>query len=98
VAGQQLSGTGTEATNHIHLDDVVEAIKFSHAHTLKGLYHLVNDDHPSRSELYGALCRQRGLPPPIWGAASDQGHVGGYKVCNCKIKAMGFTFGHPHLY
>lgn len=93
LSGMVMSGTGDEATNHIHLEDILRGINFCLDHSLTGLYHLVNDDHPTRKELYTALCETMGIPPPIW--KPDKIGKKGYKISNQKIKAAGYVFKHP---
>lgn len=91
-SGKKMLSSGEESTNHIHLEDVIAAILFCLDHSLKGVYHLVNDDHTPRRELYSHLCQLAGIPCPIWSQGLPKSN---YKVCNQKIKSMGFTFKHP---
>jgi hypothetical protein len=86
LIGKQMPGNGEEYTNHIHLEDIVRALEFCLERKLKGVYHLVNDAHPSRKELYGK--------GPIW---SSKNTGLGYRVSNQKIKEAGFVFSHPEL-
>jgi nucleoside-diphosphate-sugar epimerase len=94
MSGKTMPGTGLEATNHIHVEDIVAAICFCLEKALTGIYHLVNDDHTTRKELYSSLCTSTGLPPPLW---NSKIHLGSYKVSNEKIKKAGFIFKHPYL-
>lgn len=89
-SGKEVPGTGKEPTNHIHVDDIVEAICFAFEHKLKGIYNLVNDDHPMRESLYADLCYSLGLAPPTW--RPDLPSKKGYKVSNHKIKQAGFAY------
>ncbi len=89
-AGKEMSSSGEEATNHVHLDDIVGALEFCLKNRLRGIYHLVNDSHPSRKELYGRFCTES----PIWVAAATSF---GYKVSNQKIKQAGFILQCPNL-
>ena len=91
-SGKEMSGTGNESTNHIHLADIVSAISFCIDHRLTGVYHLVNEDHTTRKELYSTLCKSADIPSPIWSPGLEQT---GYKVSNRKIKDAGFIFKHP---
>lgn len=90
-SGKEMTGTGDEPTNHIHLDDIVKGIAFCLDHSLTGLYHLVNDDHRTRKELYSSLCEQMQIPPPIWNPTLSQNQKNGYKVSNLKIKETGLV-------
>jgi hypothetical protein len=86
ITGKQMQGSGEEYTNHIHLEDILRALKFCLEKHLKGVYHLVNDSHPSKKELYGQ--------GPIWSSK----HSGlGYRVSNQKIKEAGFVLSRPTL-
>lgn len=96
-SGKELAGTGNEPTNHIHLDDIVSAIGFCLDHALKGIYHLVNDDHRTRKELYSDLCQFIDLPGPIWNPNLPLERKGGYQVSNNKIKNAGFIFKHAKI-
>lgn len=91
LSGKELAGSGNESTNHSHLDDIVKALMFCLEHSLTGIYNMVNDDHPTRKELYSALCRSIDSPSPIWNAGPSQTS---YKVSNQKIKDAGFIFQH----
>lgn len=91
-SGKEMNSSGTEPTNHIHLHDILAALIFCIDHQLTGIYHLVNDDHPTRKQLYSQLCQSAHLPMPLWPSTP----VGkGYKISNQKIKTAGFTFKHP---
>ncbi|MBA2368770.1 MAG: NAD-dependent epimerase/dehydratase family protein [Candidatus Protochlamydia sp.] len=96
-SGKELAGTGEEPTNHIHLHDIVSAISFCLDHRLTGLYHLVNDDHPTRQELYSNFCQQMDIPRPVWNPHLVSLKGSGYKISNTKIKEAGFVFRHPFL-
>lgn len=88
-SGKKMFSSGEEATNHIHLEDIIAAILFCLDRSLTGIYHLVNDNHMSRRELYSHLCQSVGIPCPIWSKGLSKSS---YKVCNQKIKSMGFIF------
>jgi nucleoside-diphosphate-sugar epimerase len=97
LSGKEMSGTGDEPTNHIHLEDIVSAIEFCLNHHLSGIYNLVNDDHPSRKRFYSSLCHSLGIPPPTWNSSLSGGRGRGYKVSNEKISNKGFTFKRPSI-
>ncbi len=96
-SGQTLPGTGNEPTNHIHVDDAASALLFCLENRLRGVYNLVNDDHPTRKDLYSEICQSHALPTPVWNTELPAIRLGGYKVSNQKIKAAGFNFCHPLL-
>jgi nucleoside-diphosphate-sugar epimerase len=96
LSGKEMSGTGEESTNHIHLEDIIEGIVFCLEHSLTGIFQLVNDDHTSRKKLYSGLCELLEVPSPIWNMDLQENNCG-YKVSNQKIKDAGFIFAHPTL-
>lgn len=81
-SGKEFPGAGDVPTNHIHRDDIVCGILYCLKEQLKGIYNLVNDDHPTRKGLYSRLCKEQSVVPPLW---SDNPQQRGYKVCNKKI-------------
>ena len=92
-----LSGTGNEVTNHIHLDDLVGAIKYFTTKQITGRFTLVNDDHPTRMALYTALCNLQDLPPPQLIDQAPTRHLSNLAHPNEPIKERGYIFKHPHL-
>lgn len=92
-SGQAMSSSGLEPTNHIHLNDIILALKYCLEHRLEGVYNLVNDDHPRRKELYNYLCRSLGIAIPLWTTETSSNQQSGYKVSNQKIKQHGFFGG-----
>ncbi|KAF3361695.1 Protein yeeZ [Chlamydiales bacterium STE3] len=95
-SGVEMAGEGEEATNHIHVEDIVSAIAFCLNRSLTGVYHLVNDDHTSRKVLYAHLCHSMGILEPTWGKRLAKKKFG-YKISNQKIKDAGFVFRYPLL-
>jgi nucleoside-diphosphate-sugar epimerase len=96
-SGRELPGNAHAPINRIHLEDIVSAIVFCIKHALTGIYHLVNEDHMTRKELYSALCQLASIPPPIWTEISLKHRNTGYKVCNQKIKQAGYLFKYPNI-
>ncbi|QVL55534.1 MAG: NAD-dependent epimerase/dehydratase family protein [Simkaniaceae bacterium] len=97
MSNKNLSGLGTEVTNHIHLEDITHAIQFCVNNRLKGIYNLVGDDHPSRQMLYEQISLELKIPPPVWGGNLDSIGRNNAIVSNEKIKACGYIFKYPHL-
>lgn len=92
-SGKEMSTTGNEVTNHIHINDIVNGILFCLENRVTGIYHLVNDDHPTRRNLYSALCELSGLPLPLWNS-DFKSLTRGYKIANKKIKDLGFKINY----
>ncbi len=89
MSGKQIASAGDEPTNHIHRDDIVRAISFSLDQRLTGVYNLVNNEHPTREQLYGGLCKMMDLPQPSWAPVPNA--PAKPKVSNKKITNAGFA-------
>jgi nucleoside-diphosphate-sugar epimerase len=63
VAGTTRPGDGTDASNWVHLDDIVGAIEFARAQQLEGIYNLVQDEPTTTGELYAKIFSKHNLPP-----------------------------------
>ncbi|SCA58559.1 Uncharacterized protein AB751O23_AE_00310 [Chlamydiales bacterium SCGC AB-751-O23] len=95
MSEKEFSSTGNEPTNHIHLDDITNAIEYCVSHKLSGTYNLVNDDHPTRKNLYNKLCKTLELMPPRWKNSQNSGEVTNAVISNKKIKKAGFKLKNP---
>jgi nucleoside-diphosphate-sugar epimerase len=95
LSGKTCPGTGFEATNWIHLDDVVDAIEFVRAHQLQGIYNLVDDSHLTRRELLEQLFERHHLPKVIWDSSLKSHRPYNARVRNQKIKDAGYQLIHP---
>lgn len=94
AAGTTRPGKGDEATNWVHLSDIVGAIDWAKEKQLAGIYNLVQDEVPSVRELIGRVCDRHHLSPVIWDETqpSTKNNV---RVSNAKIKNTGYQFVHP---
>ncbi len=97
MSGKKLSGTGKEPTNHSHLEDITDAIEYCINHKLHGTYNLVNDEHPSRKNLYNKICEKLNISPPIWDISQNTSRSTNALVSNEKIKNAGFEFKQPSI-
>ncbi|PSN14978.1 NAD(P)-dependent oxidoreductase [filamentous cyanobacterium CCT1] len=95
AAGQTRPGSGHEASNWIHLDDIVGAIAFAQTHSLSGLYNLVQDEIPTVRELIDRVCTANHLNPVTWDPSQPGARPYNVRVSNQKIKAAGYEFRHP---
>lgn len=84
-SGKTMTGRDSP-TNHSSLPLITKGIIWSVHHRLTGIYHLVEDAHPTKNELYGNLLETLKLPPPVW----EQPHTGGAAVSNRKFFKTGF--------
>jgi nucleoside-diphosphate-sugar epimerase len=82
-------------TNMIHIDDVIAAIDYAYEHRLVGIYNLADDDHPTRKELYDAICSKLKVPKIDWKSDYQMISEGNRRISNHKIKSTGYNFIHP---
>jgi nucleoside-diphosphate-sugar epimerase len=96
AAGSTRPGKGNEATNWVHLSDIVGGIDWARTQQLSGLYNLVQDEVPTVRELIGRVCDRYALAPVQWDEAEgcDRKNV---RVSNAKIKSTGYSFVHPNF-
>jgi len=97
AAGTIRSGDGHEASNWIHLDDIVGAIAFAQAHGLSGIYNLVQDEIPTVRELIDRVCQIYNLEPVVWDAAQPSARSYNVRVSNQKLKAAGYQFQRSYF-
>jgi nucleoside-diphosphate-sugar epimerase len=95
AAGTTRPGTGQEASNWIHLEDIVGAIDWAHTHQLSGLYNLVQDEIPTVRDLIDRVCQAHHLAPVQWDPSQPSARPYHVRVSNQKLKAAGYTFRHP---
>ncbi|MDJ1180967.1 SDR family oxidoreductase [Roseofilum sp. BLCC_M91] len=92
LAGTARPGTGQEATNWIHLEDIVGAIAHSCEKTLDGIYNLVDDAHLTRQTLLDRLLSLHQYPAVTWDASLPDPRPYNVWVSNQKIKETGYQF------
>ncbi len=97
MSQKKMDGSGQEPTNHIHIEDITNAIEFCVMNNFSGIYNLVNDDHPDRKTLYNAVCKQIDICPPEWKSTFSSCRSTNAVVSNEKIKKAGYFFIHPHI-
>mgnify|MGYP002780612720 CR=1 FL=1 len=97
AAGQTRPGTGHEASNWVHLEDIVGAIAFAQTHSLSGLYNLVQDEIPTVRELIDRVCTANHLDPVQWDPSQPSARPYNVRVSNQKLKAAGYEFCHPRF-
>ncbi|MEG4458500.1 NAD-dependent epimerase/dehydratase family protein [Microcoleus sp. N9_A1] len=95
-AGTTRPGTGEDATNWVHRDDIVGGLTFALDNRLQGIYNLVGDVSLSSRELLDRIFEANNLPKATWdGSPSVRPYNA--KVSNQKIKAAGYQFIHPEI-
>ncbi len=95
AAGQTRPGSGHEASNWVHLDDIVGAIAHAQTHSLSGLYNLVQDEIPTVRELIDRVCQANHLDPVQWDPSQPSDRPYNVRVSNQKLKTAGYEFCHP---
>ena len=95
-AGSTRPGRGEDATNWVHLDDVVGGLTFALENGFQGVYNLVGDVSLSSGELLDRICEANNLPKVSWdGSPSVRPYNA--RVSNLKIQAAGYQFVHPEM-
>ena len=98
AAGQTRPGKGEQATNWVHLSDIVGAIDFAREHRLSGIYNVVQDEVPTVRELIAEVCDRNGLEPVKWDPTQPSSRAYNARVSNAKLKAAGYGFVHPRFF
>lgn len=98
VAGTTRPGTGQEAANWVHLEDIVGAIDFARCHTLEGIYNLVCTVPLTVGEVIDRVCTTHNLPPVTWDATLPKARSYNAKVSNQKLRSIGYQFSHPEIF
>ncbi len=93
-AGTTRPGTGEDAANWIHLDDIVAALELARVKKLAGIYHLVNDLPLTKKQLLDNLCNKHGLSPVSWSNSADYISPYNARLSNQKIKDAGLKLIH----
>jgi nucleoside-diphosphate-sugar epimerase len=91
------SGTGENPMNFIHVEDLIQALEFSRAKILSGIFNLACDFHPKRKDIYQLLAKEQGLPIPVWNANLSSMHGGNRLISSDKIQRLGFKFRHQTI-
>ncbi len=97
AAGTTRPGTGNDAANWVHLDDIVGAIEFARQQQLNGIYNLVGTVPTTAREVLDLVCRQNDLPPVHWDASQASTRPYNARVSNQKLRVAGYQFLHPEI-
>lgn len=97
AAGTTRPGKGEEATNWVHLNDIVRGIDWARKQQLSGIYNLVQEEIPTVRTLIEAVCDRNNLAPVIWDETQPSTRKN-VRVSNAKIKSTGYEFVHPKFY
>lgn len=97
VAGTTRPGTGTDAANWVHLEDIVGAIAFAQQHALNGIYNLVGSVPITTGELLERVCAAHNLPPVAWDSTQSSLRPYNARVSNQKLRDAGYSFIYPEI-
>lgn len=97
IAGQTRPGRGDEASNWVHLDDIVGAIDFACRNKLDGIYNLVNSHPLTVKEVIDLALSRHDLPLVTWDASQSSARRYNIKVSNQKLRDAGYVFQHPQI-
>lgn len=95
IAGGTRAGDGSDASNWVHLDDIVGAIEFARTEQLSGIYNLVQNKPITTGELFERVFATHGLPPITWDSSQTGPRPYNARVSNQKIRDAGYQFQHP---
>lgn len=96
-AGMTRPGAGEDATNWIHLEDIVGAIIFALENQLQGIYNLVGDVPVPSRELLDRIFERHNLAKASWDASVPSQRPYNARVSNQKLKAAGYRFVYPEI-
>ncbi len=97
AAGKTRPGDGSDASNWVHLDDIVGTIEFARSQQLAGLYNLVQDEPISTGDLLNQIFSQHSLPPVVWDTSQTSTRPYNAQVSNQKLRGAGYRFQHPRI-
>jgi nucleoside-diphosphate-sugar epimerase len=97
AAGTTRPGDGSDASNWVHLDDIVGAIEFARVRQLSGIYNLVQDIPTTTGTLLQQLFAAHHLPPVTWDATQSTPRPYNAKVSNQKLRTAGYSLVHPTM-
>jgi NAD dependent epimerase/dehydratase family enzyme len=98
VAGTTRPGTGQEAANWVHLDDIVGAIDFVYQQDLQGIYNLVCTVPLTTGEVIDRVCTTHNLPSVTWDASQPSVRSYNARVSNQKLRDAGYQFIHSEIF
>ncbi|WP_458647919.1 NAD-dependent epimerase/dehydratase family protein [Sivoneniella epilithica] len=97
AAGSVRPGTGEEASNWIHIDDIVGAIAFAQQQNLNGIYNLVGTVPITTQELLDRIFTAYSLPLATWDANQPSARSYNARVSNQKLRDAGYEFIYPEI-
>lgn len=97
AAGSVRAGTGEEASNWVHIDDIVGAIAFAQQQSLSGIYNLVGTVPLTTQELLDRVFTAHHLPLATWDGLQSSTRSYNARVSNQKLRDAGYEFLYPEI-
>ena len=96
-AGTTRPGKGTDYSNWVHLEDIVNGIELARLKQLAGIYHLNSDEILETREFFRRLFEAYNLPPINWDTEAISNRPYNLQLSNKKIKDAGLNLIHPQI-
>ncbi len=96
LAGQERSGSGAAYSNWLHVADAAGALEAALDGEWTGVVNVVNDAPIRLRDLVERSLQRQGLAPVLW-LGQDQAGSGGRRICNTRLKQLGYQLQHPSL-
>jgi len=96
-AGTTRPGAGTDYSNWLHLEDIVNGIELARLKQLSGIYNLNSDEILETREFFHRLFETYNLPTITWDRSAASNRPYNLKLSNQKIKDAGLNLTHPQI-
>lgn len=94
LSGRELSVSGDDPINYLHLEDAIGVIAYMLEHNVTNeIFNVVAPVHPSKKEFYEKMAITIGLSPPTF--AKSDGQSGKEVSVNYLLSKSKFTFKYP---
>jgi nucleoside-diphosphate-sugar epimerase len=97
ATGTTRPGSGEDAANWVHLDDIVGAIDFARERSLTGIYNLVGSVPITTQSLLERVFAAHDLPNVTWDASQSSTRPYNARVSNQKLRDAGYQFHYPEI-
>ncbi|ELS05179.1 nucleoside-diphosphate-sugar epimerase [Xenococcus sp. PCC 7305] len=96
-AGTTRPGAGTDYSNWVHLEDIVNGIELARLKQLAGIYNLNSDEILETRVFFRRLFTAYNLPDFNWDTNAASNRSYNLKLSNQKIKDAGLNLTHPQI-
>ena len=90
-------GAGTDYSNWVHLEDIVNGIELARLKQLEGIYNLNSDEILETREFFRRLFETYKFPPMTWDSSKASNRPYNLQLSNQKIKDAGLKLVHPNI-